>query len=161
MQLNIKKKKSNQKMGRRPTQTFLQRIHSYDQKHMKRYSISLIREMQIKSTMRHHFIMVRMVIIIKTKQKKPNTYIQTINAEEGVEKREPLTLYKTTICCAQSLSHVPFFETPQAVARYGPLSTGILQARMLKWVAIFFSRRFSQPRDRTQISHIAGILFTV
>ena len=40
-------------------------------KNMKRYSISLIREMQIKSTMRHHFIMVRMVIIIK---KKKNLY---------------------------------------------------------------------------------------
>ena len=32
-------------------------------KNMKRYS-SLIREMQIKSTMRHHLIMVRTVIII-------------------------------------------------------------------------------------------------
>ena len=40
MQLNIKKKKSNQKMGRRPTQTFLQRIHSYDQKHEKILNIT-------------------------------------------------------------------------------------------------------------------------
>ena len=29
---------------------------------------------------------------------------------------------------------------------------GILQARILKWVAIPFSRRSSQPRDRTQVS---------
>ena len=27
---------------------------------------------------------------------------------------------------------------------------GILQARILEWVAISFSRGFSQPRDRTQ-----------
>ena len=33
---------------------------------------------------------------------------------------------------------------------------GILQARMLEWVAISFSRGSSQPRDRTQVSHIAG-----
>ena len=33
---------------------------------------------------------------------------------------------------------------------------GIFQARVLEWVAIFFSRGFSQPRDRTQISYIAG-----
>ena len=37
---------------------------------------------------------------------------------------------------------------------------GILQARILKWVIIFSSRGFSQPRDRTQVSHIAGGLFT-
>ena len=33
---------------------------------------------------------------------------------------------------------------------------GILQARILEWVAISFSRGSSQPRDRTQVSHIAG-----
>ena len=33
---------------------------------------------------------------------------------------------------------------------------GILQARVLEWVAIFFSRRSSQPRDRTPVSHIPG-----
>ena len=37
---------------------------------------------------------------------------------------------------------------------------GILQARMLEWVAIPFSRRSSQPRGRTQVSHIAGWFFT-
>ena len=36
---------------------------------------------------------------------------------------------------------------------------GILQARMLEWVAFPFSRGSSQPRDRTQISCIAGKLF--
>ena len=34
---------------------------------------------------------------------------------------------------------------------------GILQARILEWVAIPFSRGSSQPRDRTQVSRIAGI----
>ena len=29
---------------------------------------------------------------------------------------------------------------------------GVSQARILEWVAIFFSRRSSQPRDRTRIS---------
>ena len=37
---------------------------------------------------------------------------------------------------------------------------GGLQARILEWVAIFFSRRCSQPRDRTQVSCIAGRFFT-
>ena len=38
---------------------------------------------------------------------------------------------------------------------------GILQARILEWVAVPFSRGSSQPRDWTQVSHIAGGLFTI
>ena len=33
---------------------------------------------------------------------------------------------------------------------------GILQARILEWVAISFSRGSSQPKDRTWVSCIAG-----
>ena len=37
---------------------------------------------------------------------------------------------------------------------------GILQATILEWVVFPFSRGFSQPRDRTQVSCIAGGFFT-
>ena len=37
---------------------------------------------------------------------------------------------------------------------------GILQARILEWVALPFSRGSSQPRDQMQVSHIAGGFFT-
>ena len=37
---------------------------------------------------------------------------------------------------------------------------GILQARILKWVAAPFFRGSSQPRDLNQVSHIAGGFFT-
>ena len=37
---------------------------------------------------------------------------------------------------------------------------GILQARILEWVAFPFSRGSSQPRDQTQDSHIAGRFFS-
>ena len=37
---------------------------------------------------------------------------------------------------------------------------GILQARILERVAFPFSRESSQPKDRTQVSHIAGGFFT-
>ena len=36
----------------------------------------------------------------------------------------------------------------------------IFQARILEWVAIFFSRGSSQPRDQTQVSCTAGRFFT-
>ena len=55
----------------------IQRAH----RHMKRCSVSLIiREMQIKTTMRYHFTPIRMAVI----NKSTNT-----SAGEGVEKGEP------------------------------------------------------------------------
>ena len=47
---------------------------------------------------------------------------------------------------------------------YSPPSSsvhGILQARILEWVAIPFSRGPSQPRDRTQVSCMAGRFFII
>ena len=38
---------------------------------------------------------------------------------------------------------------------------GILQARLLEWVAMPSSRASSQPRDQTQVSHITGEFLTV
>ena len=43
----------------------------------------------------------------------------------------------------------------------GSSDYGILQARILQWVAIPFSRGSSLPRGRTQVSLIAGGLFTI
>ena len=46
--------------------------------------------------------------------------------------------------------------TPWTIACQASLSMGILQVRMLEWVAMPFSRGSSQPRDQTQVSRIAG-----
>ena len=58
------------------------------------------------------------------------------------------------------VSHVQLFVTPWSAACQGPLSMEILQARILEWVDVSSSRGSSQPRDWTQVSCIAGILFT-
>ena len=55
----------------------------------------------------------------------------------------------------------PNLWDPMGCSPPGSSIHGILQARMLKWVAISFSKRSFQPRDRTWVSRIAGRLFTV
>ena len=37
----------------------------------------------------------------------------------------------------------------------------ILRPRILEWVAMPFSEGSSQPKDRTQVPHIAGRFFTI
>ena len=54
-------------------------------------------------------------------------------------------------------SWVRLFVTPWTIP--GSLVHGIFQARILEWVATFFSRGSSQPRDWTQVSHLAGRFF--
>ena len=50
---------------------------------------------------------------------------------------------------------------PMDCSSPGPSVHGILQARMLEWVAIPFSRGSSWPRDRTWVFCIAGRFLTV
>ena len=49
---------------------------------------------------------------------------------------------------------------PACLTLWGYTVHGILQARILEWVAFPFSRESSQARDWTQVSHIAGGFFT-
>ena len=65
------------------------------------------------------------------------------------------------MCAVLSCSVVPDSETWWTLACQAPLSMGILQVRTLEWVAMPSCRRSSQPRDRTQVSHIAVGFFTV
>ena len=59
------------------------------------------------------------------------------------------------------LSRVQLFATPWTVAYQVPPSMGFFQARVLEWIAISFSRGSSWPRNRTQVSCIAGRCFTI
>ena len=66
------------------------------------------------------------------------------------------------LCCV-ALSHLVVSDsaTPWTGVCQAPLSMGILQARILEWVAMPSSRGSFQPRNWTQVSRIAGGFFTV
>ena len=57
--------------------------------------------------------------------------------------------------CAQSFSCARLFATPWTVAHEAPLSMGILQARILDWVAMPSSRGSGDP---TNVSWSAPVL---
>ena len=65
------------------------------------------------------------------------------------------------VLCAYLISQVWPLVTPWTVARQAPLFMGILQARILEWVAISSSKGSSWLRDQTQVSHIACRFFTI
>ena len=69
--------------------------------------------------------------------------------------------------CMQILDQLSFVGSPKVKVKVTQSCltlcnpwTGVLQARILEWVAFPFSRGSFQPRDRTQVSHIAGGVFT-
>ena len=58
-----------------------------------------------------------------------------------------------------SLSVIPNSLRPHRLLPTRLPVHGVLQARILKWVSISFTRESSQPRDLTQVSSIAGRFF--
>ena len=112
MELIIKKtKKPNQTMGGRPKQTSLQSRHTDGQNALKRCSTSLIiRDMQIKSIMRHHLTPGRTAIIKKQEITK---------VDKEVEIREPLcTVGGNVYWCSQyGKQYVRKFGVVQLLSR--------------------------------------------
>ena len=65
--------------------------------------------------------------------------------------------FRAVLCCAKSLQSCPTLCDPMDGSPPGSSVHGILQARILEWVAMPSSRGSSQPRDQTHISHVSCI----
>ena len=77
--------------------------------------------------------------------------------DEGRQGQSP-TCLKAKVLVAQSC---PTLCDPIDCDPLGSSVHGILQARILEWVAIPFSRGSPQPRNQIRVSCIAGRFFTV
>ena len=64
-------------------------------------------------------------------------------------------------CCLATQLCLTLCNPTRGCSPPGSSVYGILQARILEWVDMPSSRASSQPRDRTQVSHIAGRFFTI
>ena len=62
------------------------------------------------------------------------------------------------VCVCQLLSRVQLCDSMDC-SPPGSSVHGILQARILEWIAVPFSRGSSRPRDLTPVSHIVGRFF--
>ena len=89
-------------------------------------------------------------------------HLQLADEETGREKLSNLSkdsqLYMGKWKVAQSCLTLC---NPMGCSLPGSSVHGTLQARILQWVAIAFSRGSSQPRDRAQVLHITGRFFTI
>ena len=63
----------------------------------------------------------------------------------------------TNLCVLSCFSHIWFFVTLWTVACQALLSMGILQAKILEWIAMPSSRGSSWPRDLTHGSYVSCI----
>ena len=65
--------------------------------------------------------------------------------ENGSQQFHMIQPNSTSVCVLSHFSHVQLFVTLWTMACQAPLSMGILQARILEWVAMPSSRGSSQP----------------
>ena len=123
--------------------------------------------MQIKTTMRYHGTPVRMVFIKKTRNTKrwlgwgPKGTPEHCFRNENCCSHYGNQYGSSCCCCCWGAQSCPTLCDPIDGSPPGSPVPGILQARVLEWIAISFSKGSSRPRNRTRVSRIAGRRFTV
>ena len=85
---------------------------------------------------------------------------QRVRPDLAIKQQSTKAADNTHYCRSVSQSCLTLCD-PMNCCPPGSSVHGILQARILEWVAISFSRRSSQSRDQTLVSCIAGRFFTI
>ena len=88
-----------------------------------------------------------------TEQYRPKHKTESINFLQGITG-DYLFDFWSCACMLSRFSCVWLCVTPMDYSLPGSFVHGILQARILEWVAMLSSRGSSQPRDRTHVSSV-------
>ena len=81
---------------------------------------------------------------------------QLLRLQAWVQNTTPMTQqFHSCVCSAKSLQLCQTLCNPMNHSPPGSSVHGILQARILEWIAKPSSRRSSQPRDRTHVSYVS------
>ena len=91
------------------------------------------------------------------------TYSRAMGKGETTQSRYTESFGGKNLCSSIVLAvqSCPTLCDPMDCSPPGFSVHGILQARILEWVAISFWRGSSPPRDQTQVSCTAGRFFTI
>ena len=97
----------------------------------------------------------------KEKGNKTRVVNSVKEAKKSRKKRHETgqLIWQPQVCVCESRSVVSNSLRPHGLCSFS--LQGILQARILEWVAMPFSRGSSQPRDQTQVSSVLGRFFIV
>ena len=96
---------------------------------------------------------------VRKEQQSLRTLYNTVFKMQNWEGFEPVLKLLSAVLCLVAQSY-PTPRDPMDCSPPGS-SMGSLQARILEWIAMPSSRKSSQSRDWTQVSHIVGRFFTV
>ena len=98
------------------------------------------------------------LLILNNKNMHRIKSLQKRSRKEGAKKgRQRQALYAAAAAAAKSLQSCPTLGDLMDCSPPGSSVHEILQARILKWVAMPFSRASSQTRDQTCVSYVSCI----
>ena len=108
------------------------------------------------------------VIVLRLKHRPPGvcSHNDKLNLEERTcakktETSKKLYIYMCVCVCVLVSQLCLTLCDPMDYSPSDSSVHGILQSRILDWVAIPFSSKTSQPKDQSQISCITGRFFTI
>ena len=99
-------------------------------------------------------------ILISTSRRKEDGY-NTNSYVQFMKEVKVILLWKWKKVKVLVTQSCPNLCNPMDCSLPGFSVHGILQTRLLEWIAISFSRGSSQPRDQTWVSRTVGRFFTL